>query len=43
MWEFFSERIEFEKWEEGGRFRVQVDVEPEAPVPKSAGRVIGRG
>ena len=41
VWEFFSERIEFEKWEEGAKVPVQVDVEPEArpEVP----RVIGRG
>jgi hypothetical protein len=41
VWEFFSERIEFEKWEDGAKVPVQLDVEPEArtEVP----RVIGRG
>jgi putative heme transporter len=40
VWEFFSERIEFEKWEEGAKLPVEVGVEPEAPadVPRAIGR-----
>jgi predicted PurR-regulated permease PerM len=40
VWEFFSERIEFEKWEEGAKLPAEVDVEPEAPaeVPRAIGR-----
>jgi predicted PurR-regulated permease PerM len=40
VWEFFSERIELESWEEGGKIPVEVDVEEEASdVP----RVVGGG
>jgi predicted PurR-regulated permease PerM len=37
VWEFFSERVEFERWEEDEKLAVPVDVEPEVP------RVVGRG
>jgi len=40
VWEFFSERIELESWEEGGKIPVEVEVEEEASdVP----RVVGGG
>jgi predicted PurR-regulated permease PerM len=40
VWEFFSERIELEKWEEGAKLPVEVDDEPGAPtkVPRAIGR-----
>jgi predicted PurR-regulated permease PerM len=41
VWEFFSERIELEKWEEGAKVPVEVEVEPDAPT--EVPRVIGRG
>jgi len=32
VYEYFSERVELEKWEEGGRVPVEVEVEPPPPV-----------
>ena len=37
VWEFFSERIELEQWEDGAKLPVEVDVEPEAPHGGAAG------
>jgi predicted PurR-regulated permease PerM len=34
LWEFFSERVTLEPWDEGGTLPVEVDVEPRAPAPK---------
>jgi predicted PurR-regulated permease PerM len=35
VWEFFSERLRLEKWEEGGEIPVEVEVEaPERPPPR---------
>jgi predicted PurR-regulated permease PerM len=40
VWEFFSDRVEFESWQGGGSIPVEVEVEEEPPeVP----RVVGRG
>jgi predicted PurR-regulated permease PerM len=38
MWEFFSERIEFEAWREGGAPPVEVELEEEQPPPIAAQR-----
>ena len=33
VWEFFSERVELETWDEGAKVPVDVDVEPESEQP----------
>ena len=34
IWEFFGERVRFERWEGGGPIPIDVELEiPEAPVP----------
>ena len=38
MWEFFSERIAFEPWEEGGAPPVEVELDEETPPPVAARR-----
>jgi predicted PurR-regulated permease PerM len=40
VWEFFSDRIELEDWEEGAKIPVEVQVEREQPpeVPRAVGR-----
>jgi predicted PurR-regulated permease PerM len=40
-WEFFSERVEFESWVEGGTVPVPVDLEPgETPLPEPPTEVV---